>query len=54
LAAQHGRSSTETAAILYGKQKGTVVGDNLQKPGRPSPSYHRALMANIRLALRPC
>jgi len=36
---------------LYGKQEGAVVGYNPKKPGRPSHSYHSALMANTRLAL---
>ena len=40
-----------TVKCLYGKQEGAVVGDNPKKPGRPSHSYHSALMANTRLAL---
>ena len=36
---------------LYGKQEGAIVGYNPKKPGRPSHSYHSALMANTRLAL---
>ncbi|MDH4209388.1 MAG: transposase, partial [Anaerolineae bacterium] len=36
---------------LYGKQEGAVVGENPKKPGRPSHSYHSALMATTRLAL---
>ena len=36
---------------LYGKQEGAVIGYNPKKPGRPSHSYHSALMANTRLAL---
>ena len=36
---------------LYGKQEGAVIGYNPKKLGRPSPSYHSALMANTRLAL---
>ena len=36
---------------LYGKQEGAVVGYNPKKPGRPSHSYHSAMMANTRLAL---
>jgi hypothetical protein len=38
-------------AYLYGTQEGTVGGDNPKKPGRPSTSHHRALMASTRLAL---
>lgn len=41
-----------TVKCLYGKQEGAVVGYNPQKPGRPSHSYHSAMMANTRLALR--
>lgn len=41
-----------TVKCLYGKQEGAVVGYNPKKPGRPSHSYHSALMANTRLALR--
>lgn len=41
-----------TLKCLYGKQEGAVVGYNPKKPGRPSHSYHSALMANTRLALR--
>ncbi len=40
-----------TVKCLYGKQEGAVVGYNPHKPGRPSHSYHSALMANTRLAL---
>ena len=40
-----------TVKCLYGKQEGAVVGCNPKKPGRPSHSYHSALMANTRLAL---
>lgn len=40
-----------TVKCLYGKQEGAVVGYNPKKPGRPSHSYHRAMMANTRLAL---
>ncbi len=40
-----------TVKCLYGKQEGALVGDNPKKPGRPSHSYHSALMANTRLAL---
>lgn len=40
-----------TIKCLYGKQEGAVVGYNPHKPGRPSHSYHSALMANTRLAL---
>ena len=40
-----------TVKCLYGKQDGAVVGYNPKKPGRPSHSYHSALMANTRLAL---
>ena len=40
-----------TVKCLYGKQEGAVVGDNPQKPGRPSHRYHSAWMANTRLAL---
>jgi hypothetical protein len=40
-----------TVKCLYGKQAGAVVGYNPKKPGRPSHSYHSALMANTRLAL---
>ena len=40
-----------TVKCLYGKQEGAVVGYNPKKPGRPSHSYHSALMANTRLAL---
>ncbi|MDH5253051.1 MAG: transposase, partial [Nitrospira sp.] len=40
-----------TVTCLYGKQEGAVVGDNPKKPGRPSHSYHSALMATTRLAL---
>ena len=40
-----------TVKGLYGKQEGAVVGDNPKKPGRPSHSYHSAMMANTRLAL---
>ena len=31
---------------LYGKQEGAVIGYNPKKLGRPSHSYHGALMAN--------
>lgn len=41
-----------TVKCLYGKQEGAVVGYNPKKPGRPSHSYHSAMMANARLALR--
>ena len=41
-----------TVKCLYGKQEAAVVGYNPKKPGRPSHSYHSALMANTRLALR--
>lgn len=41
-----------TLKCLYGKQEGAVVGYNPKKPGRPSHSYHSAVMANTRLALR--
>lgn len=40
-----------TVKCLYGKQEGALVGYNPRKPGRPSHSYHSALMANTRLAL---
>ena len=40
-----------TVKCLYGKQEGAVVGYNPKKPGRPSHSYHSALMATTRLAL---
>uniref|UniRef100_UPI00260E060D transposase n=1 Tax=Acidiferrobacter sp. TaxID=1872107 RepID=UPI00260E060D len=40
-----------TVKCLYGKQEGAVAGYNPHKPGRPSHSYHSALMANTRLAL---
>jgi hypothetical protein len=40
-----------TVKCLYGKQEGAVVGYNPKKPGRPSHSYHSAMMANTRLAL---
>jgi hypothetical protein len=40
-----------TVKCLYGKQEGAIVGYNPKKPGRPSHSYHSALMANTRLAL---
>lgn len=40
-----------TVKCLYGKQDGAVVGYNPKKPGRPSHSYHSAMMANTRLAL---
>ena len=40
-----------TVKCLYGKQEGAVLGYNPKKPGRPSHSYHSALMANTRLAL---
>ena len=40
-----------TVKCLYGKQEGAVAGYNPKKPGRPSHSYHSALMANTRLAL---
>ncbi len=40
-----------TVKCLYGKQEGALVGYNPKKPGRPSHSYHSALMANTRLAL---
>src|ERR1035437_3673911 len=40
-----------TVKCLYGKQQGALVGYNPKKPGRPSHSYHSALMANTRLAL---
>lgn len=40
-----------TVKCLYGKQEGAVVGYNPHKPGRPSHSYHCALMATTRLAL---
>lgn len=41
-----------TVKCLYGRQEGAVVGYNPKKPGRPAHSYHSALMANTRLALR--
>ena len=40
-----------TIKCLYGKQEGALVGYNPKKPGRPSHSYHSAMMANTRLAL---
>src|SRR5450756_2871211 len=40
-----------TVKCLYGKQEGALVGYNPKKLGRPSHSYHSALMANTRLAL---
>ena len=40
-----------TVKCLYGKQDGAVRDYNPKKPGRPSHSYHRAWMANTRLAL---
>jgi hypothetical protein len=40
-----------TVKCLYGKQDGAVVGDNPKKPGRPSHSDHRAMMANTRRAV---
>lgn len=40
-----------TVKCLYGKQEGALVGYNPHKRGRPSHSYHSALMANTRLAL---
>lgn len=40
-----------TVKCLYGKQEGAVVGYSPKKPGRPSHSYHSALMADTRLAL---
>ena len=40
-----------TVKCLYGRQEGAVAGYNPKKPGRPSHSYHSALMANTRLAL---
>lgn len=40
-----------TVKCLYGKQEGAVIGYNPKKPGRPSHSYHSAVMANTRLAL---
>jgi len=40
-----------TVKCLYGKQEGALAGYNPKKPGRPSHSYHSALMANTRLAL---
>ena len=40
-----------TVKCLYGKQEGALVSYNPKKPGRPSHSYHSALMANTRLAL---
>ncbi len=40
-----------TVKCLYGKQEGALLGYNPKKPGRPSHSYHSALMANTRLAL---
>ena len=40
-----------TVKCLYGKQEGAVVGYNPKKPGRPSHSYHSAMMATTRLAL---
>lgn len=40
-----------TVKCLYGKQEGAIVGYNPTKRGRPSHCYHRALMANTRLAL---
>ncbi|MDF0675732.1 MAG: hypothetical protein P0120_15640 [Nitrospira sp.] len=39
-----------TVKCLYGKQDGAVVGYNPKKPGRPSHSYHSAVMATTRLA----
>ena len=35
-----------TIKCLYGKQEGALVGYNPKKPGRPSHSYHSAMMAN--------
>jgi hypothetical protein len=40
-----------TVKWRYGKQEGAVLGYIPKKPGRPSHSYHSALMANTRLAL---
>jgi hypothetical protein len=40
-----------TVTCLYGQQDGAVGGDNPKQPGRPSHSYHSALLANTRLAL---
>lgn len=40
-----------TVKCLYGKQDGAVVGYNPKKPGRPSHSYHSAVMAHTRLAV---
>jgi Transposase DDE domain group 1 len=40
-----------TVKCLYGKQEGALIGYNPKKPGRPSHTYHSALMANTRLAL---
>jgi Transposase DDE domain group 1 len=40
-----------TVKCLYGSQEGAVVGYNPRKRGRPSHSYHSAMMANTRLAL---
>jgi hypothetical protein len=34
-----------TVKCLYGKQEGALVGYNPKKPGRPSHSYHSALLA---------
>jgi hypothetical protein len=40
-----------TVKCLHGKQEDAVIGYNPKKPGRPSHTYHSALMANTRLAL---
>ena len=40
-----------TVKPLYGKQAGAAIGDNPHKPGRPSHTYHRYMIANLRLVL---
>lgn len=40
-----------TVKPLYGKQEGSVVGYNPQKPGRPSHTYHTYQIAGLRLIL---
>jgi|688.fasta_scaffold270308_1 hypothetical protein len=40
-----------TVKPLYGRQQGSEIGYNPQKPGRPSHVYHSYFVANLRISL---
>ena len=40
-----------TVKPLYGRQQGSQIGYNPQKPGRPSHVYHSYFVANLRISL---